>query len=122
MAGSSSYAWVRWLVGGIYLLKGVLLAAFALLALGSASIAAPVVGTLGVLPVVLVAGLFGAASCALGVGLIKGHPVALMLGILFAGLSALSHLTYGNVVGFALEAAIAAGLLMSRDVRAAYTR
>lgn len=117
---SSSYAWVRQLVGGIYLLKGVLLGLFALLALGSATVAAPVVGTLGVLPVVLVAGAFAFASCALGVGLIKGHRVALFLAILFAGLSALSHLTYGNVVGFALEAAIGCGLLLSRDVRSAY--
>jgi len=122
---SSSYAWVRTVVGGIYLLKAGLVALVGLLALlatlgdSESMLGVPAAGA----AVFLVCGMCAViALCygALGVGLLRGNRIALMLAILFAGLNAVGALGLGQPVGFFIEVAIAAGLLMSRDVRSAY--
>lgn len=122
---SSSYAWVRYVVGTIYLLKGAFVATIALLLLfaGSAAVflgdvRAPEGAMLFVLMAIL--GVWATAYGALGIGLIKGNRIALFLAILFAGLGAIGALTTGAVVPFFLEAGICAGLLMSKDVRQGY--
>lgn len=112
---SSSIPTARLIVGGLYLLKalgaGVGLAVMGL----GAFVAGP-----GALLPALFFGVLVCLYCGIGVGLLKGHRVALALAIAFAGLGAIGALTGGLVVPFFMDAAIFCGLLLSRDVRKAY--
>lgn len=112
---SSSVPTARLVVGGLYLLKalgaGAMVALFGVgLAMGGLPAIVPMIGFS------LLACLYGG----IGVGLLKGHRVALAVAIAFAGLGALGALAGGLVVPFFLDAAIFCGLLLSRDVRRAY--
>jgi hypothetical protein len=112
---SSSIPTARLIVGGLYLLKA-LGAGVGLAVMG---LGAFVAGPGALLPALF----FGVLVClygGIGVGLLKGHRVALALAIAFAGLGAIGALTGGLVVPFFMDAAIFCGLLLSRDVRKAY--
>lgn len=123
---SSSYTWVRYLVGGLYLLRGLITCGFAALLLligvgvvSTGELGAPAAGLMLTIMTVVLAAI-GIGMGAVGVGLIKGNRIALFLAIVLAGLAALSYLSSGMIVGFFCEAAICCGLLLSKDVRAAY--
>lgn len=113
---TSSIPTARLIVGGLYLLKAV----GAGVGLAVMGLGAFVAGPGALLPALF----FGMLLClygGIGVGLLKGHRVALALAIAFAGLGAIGYLAGGQVVPFFIDSAIFCGLLMSRDIRKAYS-
>jgi hypothetical protein len=115
----------RLIVGGLYLLKALLAAlglALALAGIAPGVFIAPIHAGVGALLATVVLGGMALLWGSIGIGLLKGSRIALAIAIVVAGLNGLACLADGHVVGFAVEALIFCGLLLSRDVRAAYSR
>jgi hypothetical protein len=121
---ASSTPTARLIVGGLYLLKACFAALMLVLALtgvAPALFTAPLQAGVGMAFVTLFFGSMILVWGGIGLGLLKGSRFALMLAIGIAALNAIGCLGAGNAVGFFIEAAITVGLLMSRDVRSAYS-
>lgn len=121
---SSTIHPARLIAGGLYLLKALLASVMLVLALLGALpgfLANPLLGGLGMAIVVVVLGGCAFVWGAIGLGLLRGNRIALAIAIAFAGLNALGALGGGQVVWFLFEAALFVGLLMSRQVRSAYS-
>lgn len=122
MANSTPTA--RLIVGGLYLLKACFAALMLLLALTGIApglLIAPIEAGVGLAFVTVFFGAMVVVWGGIGLGLLKGSRFALMLAIGIAALNAIGCLGAGNAVGFFIEAAITVGLVMSRDVRSAYS-
>lgn len=114
----------RLIVGGLYLLKACfagLMLVLALTGVAPGLFIAPIQAGVGMAFVTLFFGSMIVVWGGIGLGLLKGSRFALMLAIGIAALNAIGCLGAGNAVGFFIEAAITVGLLMSRDVRSAYS-
>lgn len=124
MATSTGTPTARLIVGGLYLLKAGFAALMLLLAvtgLAPGLLVAPIQAGVGMAFVTVFFGVMVFVWGGIGLGLLKGSRFALMLAIAIAALNAIGCLGAGNAVGFFIEAAITVGLLMSRDVRSAYS-
>lgn len=114
----------RLIVGGLYLLKACFAALMLVLAFAGMApglFIAPIHAGLGLAFATVFFGAMIVVWGGIGLGLLRGSRFALMLAIGIAALNALACLGAGNGLGFVIEAAITVGLLMSRDVRSAYS-
>jgi hypothetical protein len=121
---ASSTPTARLIVGGLYLFKACFAALMLVLAVTGIApglFVAPIQAGVGMAFVSLFFGSMIVVWGGIGLGLLKGSRFALMLAIGIAALNAIGCLGAGNAMGFFIEAAITVGLLMSRDVRSAYS-